>query len=381
MVLSTELRGEISQSKKCSMVIHSIMLFLRFTRGVRKMIYYDKEKKTYYVKFRYTDWAGKSKSTTKRGFATKKEAKNYEINFKRQAKGLPTMTVKQMSDELMESLKKRLKPASIRQKEMLYRLYVNKYLGDMQICDVTPNVVRSWQDNLPSDKSKETIAAANTVFCSLMNYAVKYHGLPSNPFTVTGKTGGHNKRTAFWEKAQFDEFIKVVNNKMYHAIFNLFFYSGLRRGELLALTADDVDLESNTISVNKSKDDYGRILPPKTKSSTRVITMPSFIMQELKEYRESLYEPPQEFFLTTYALLKWHFNKYKAMCNLPNISIHGLRHSHASYLIQKGLPITSISARLGHANSHTSLAIYSHMYADGDKTIANTLENEENSQM
>jgi len=335
---------------------------------------FDSKKKTYFCKFRYKNWDGKTKETTKRGFSTKREAKQYEVDFKRKAAGIPTMTVEQLVDILMASLRKRLKPASIRQKEMIYRLYVVEPLGSMAIADVTPQVIRSWQDNLPQ-KAPSTILAINTAFSSLLNYGVKFHGLASNPFQVAGKTGSAGKKIDFWEHEQFLKFIKIVDNKMYHAVFNLFYYSGLRRGELLALTVDDVDFENNTINVDKSMDDYGRVLPPKSKSSIRVVTLPDFIMNELKDWRETLKEPPKQFFLTSYAMLKVAFNKYRNMTDLPYISLHGLRHSHVSFLIKSGVPITGISSRIGHRNSQVTLSVYSHQYKSADKDIAKMLEN------
>lgn len=341
---------------------------------------YDEVHKTYYVTFRYTDWAGKSKTTTKRGFSTKREAVRYESEFKIKAAGLPTMTVRQLVDEMMESITKRLKPNSIRQKEMLYRLYIVKYLGDMQIAKITPRVIRGWQDNLPTNKSPATIQAANTAFKALLNYAVKYHSLPSNPFDIAGTTGSMRKRIEIWEASQFDEFLKVVDKPMYHAIFNLFFYSGLRRGELLALTDDDVDFKNNTIRVDKSMDDIGRVLPPKTKSSVREISIPQFVMDELRTFRDSFgEEAPKQFFPTTYALLKMYFTKYQKRTNLPHLSIHGLRHSHASYLIQNTqIPLPTLAKRLGHANANISLSVYSHCYKNSDADIAKMIDMQEN---
>jgi len=339
---------------------------------------YDEVKRTYFVTFRYMDWNGKSKTTTKRGFSTKREAARYERDFKVKAAGLPTMTVQELVNEMMESMRKRLKPNSIRQKDMLYRLYICNVLGHMQITKLTPKMIHDWQDNLPRDKSPATIQAANNVFRSLLNYAVKYHGLKSNPFDITGTTGSIRKRIQIWELDQFNEFLEVVDDPMYHAIFNLFFHSGLRRGELLALTLKDVDFEHNTINVDKSMDDSGRVLPPKSESSNRVIAMPKFVMRELKEWHDSLGEnPPDQFFITTYALLKWHFTKYQKKTNLPHLSLHGLRHSHVSHLIQHvSIPLPTLAQRLGHANAQITLSVYSHVYRNSDKSIADLLDEE-----
>jgi len=341
-------------------------------------INFDEKHKTYYVQFRYKNYAGKSVSTTRRGFPTKRAAKDEAIRIQLQAAGLPTVTVREMVEEMMASLKERLRPNSIRQKEMLYRIYICKKLGDMQIAKITPRVIRQWQDDLPKDKSPSTIAAINGAFSSLFTYAVKYYDLPGNPFKVTGKTGRPEKRDEFWEDEQFQVFISQVDKPLWHCVFNLVYYCGLRRGEVPPITIQDLDVEAETISINKSLDDEGRIGPPKH-NSNRVISLPKFLIDEILAYRQTLPEPPDRIFLISYAAMKVNFTKYLKRSGLPHITLHGLRHSHASHLIQLGVPITTISHRLGHANAAITLRVYSHVYQKSDKDVAKILQDTQNS--
>ena len=109
--------------------------------------YKDTEKKTWYVKFRYRDWTGKPSSTTKRGFRTKNEALAYERTFKENSKVTgANMTVSALVDSYMSTMKARLRPASLVQKESICRLYILPKLGDMPLSKITRAVIVHWQD-------------------------------------------------------------------------------------------------------------------------------------------------------------------------------------------------------------------------------------------
>ena len=85
----------------------------------------------------------------------------------------------------------------------------------------------------------------------------------------------------FWEFVEFKQFIAVVDDPLYKTFFSILYYSGARKGELLALTWADVDFEQNAIHINKTE--YNRkISKPKTKASNRIILLPSHAMNLLK---------------------------------------------------------------------------------------------------
>ena len=151
----------------------------------------------------------------------------------------------------------------------------------------------------------------------------------------------------------------------------------MRAGEFLALSLKDFNFEKNTISINKSFAHFDNsITTPKTESSTRVIAMPPTIMQDIKKYADSLYECPDRLFDVTEKKLIWNLKKYLKAAGLPPIKIHDLRHSHVSYLIHHGVPITTISKRLGHKSPQITLNTYSHMYLESESDVADLLEKE-----
>lgn len=185
----------------------------------------------------------------------------------------------------------------------------------------------------------------------------------------------------FWTKEEFDRFISCVSdNPLSKVVFNLFFYSGIREGELLALTLNDFDFKKNTVHITKN---YARqnstdlIMEPKTPKSKRLITLPFEIMQMVKDYAATLYNytPDARLFLTSKHSLSREMKRGCELSGVKKIRIHDLRHSHASLLIELGFSPLLISERLGHENVETTLNTYSHLYPNKHSEVAEILSN------
>lgn len=155
----------------------------------------------------------------------------------------------------------------------------------------------------------------------------------------------------------------------------------MRIGELLALTYKDFDFDKNIIHIIKTctrlfqKDIIG---PPKTPKSTRDVTMPLFLAETVKVYIQSLhaFEPSIRLFeITKYSLYK-EMKRVSFRSGVKEIRLHDLRHSHASYLIHRGIPIIAISQRLGHEKIETTLRTYAHLYPQDRDIIIDAIESD-----
>ena len=115
-------------------------------------------------------------------------------------------------------------------------------------------------------------------------------------------------------------------------------------------------------------------LTPKTEKSKRDITIHEELHQELIEYIDGMIigEDERLFYFTKHALLS-EFHRMSDKAGLPRIRVHDLRHSHASMLIDMGVPIIQISERLGHENVQTTLRIYSHMYPGKAREVSDQI--------
>ena len=142
------------------------------------------------------------------------------------------------------------------------------------------------------------------------------------------------------------------------------------------MTKDDIDFEENTITINKS---YQRIAgedivtEPKTPKSKRIIALPDFLCDELKEYISHIYDGERIFPFSKH-ILKRAMMRGCGKSGVKVIRIHDLRHSHASLLIELGFSPLLIAERLGHENIETTLNTYSHLYPHKQGELAQTLD-------
>ena len=210
---------------------------------------------------------------------------------------------------------------------------------------------------------------------------MKYYKLPSNPARVCGNMGKKNADSMqFWTVEEFNKFITAVEDKpVCKVAFELLFWTGMRSGELLALTLNDFDFEAQTVSINKNyarMKDEDLILEPKTPKSKRVITIPPFLCDIIKDYASKLYDykPDERLFQVTKHYLHHEMDRGCKKSKVKRIRIHDLRHSHASLLIEMGFSPLLISERLGHENIETTLQTYSHLYPNKHNEVADRLQ-------
>ena len=341
--------------------------------------YKDTEKGTWYVKFRYKDWQGHPRATTKRGFRTKKEALAYEADFQEQAKSQFKLTVKQLYDIYIEHEKSHVKPSTvIIVKNMLSR-HVVAPLGEMRLDTITPNIIRIWQNDLKSKElSPSTIKNINGYFSALLTFAVKYYNLPQNPFKITGSIGYSKKRTMFWTLEQFNKVIAAASQNpkevKYALMLKILFFSGMRYGELMALTFDDFDFRNNTISIVKGFMQGARqTSTPKSKS--RVIAMPALLMYDVRKYKSMLYDNESHPFAYKSEYFRKRLRAWSEKAGIPYIHIHSLRHSHITYLMHKNFPAPAIAYRVGDS-VETILRVYVHATKEDEmKILADLSEN------
>ena len=346
-------------------------------------VFKNKERSTWTAKFYYTEWTGKRKQKKKEGFPTKKAALDFENDFLNKCQTSVDITFKNLVEVYLDDCAARLKPTTIHSKTHIIYTKLIPYFGDLPISDIDVSTVRKWQNTLLSDEKNYSQTFLRTVhnqLSSVLNFAKKYYNLPNNPAALCGSMGKKKADSMqFWTPAEFNQFIAQVSNKPLSVVcFNLLFYSGMREGELLALTLNDFDFNNNTISITKS---YARlngqdlIQTPKTPKSRRTITMPPEVMEMVKDYASKLfdYSPTDRLFPTTKSYLAKEMERGSKAAGVKKIRIHDLRHSHASLLIEMGFSPLLISERLGHENVETTLSVYSHLYPNKHGEVAAAL--------
>jgi len=340
--------------------------------------YKMEQRGTWYCKFCYTDWSGAHKQKKKEGFRTKRDALDFEREFLVRSRNDCELQFRDVVKLYLEDCRPRLKPTTMRTKETMLRGQILPYFANCAVSKITPALIRSWQNELIRKGFAPTYQKAlHNQASSVFNFAVKYYRLSNNPCKLAGSIGKKQAEgMAIWTPAEFSRFLEGLGDKpASRAAFLLLFWTGIRSGELLALTAADFDFAAGTLSITKN---YARqsgedlILSPKTPKSRRVVTLPDFLVEALEGYVAA--RPEGRLFPKTKHFLYHEMQRGCGQAGLPPIRVHDLRHSHASFLIEKGFSPLLIAERLGHENIQTTLQIYSHLYPNKQQEVARQIQ-------
>ncbi|MGN8907018.1 tyrosine-type recombinase/integrase [Bacillota bacterium HCP28S3_F12] len=329
--------------------------------------------------------------------------------------------------------------------------------GSYYLPDITPLMVdkflRSFEtggrlDGKEGGYSAKTIAYIRCIFSSMLHYAVQYGLLQLNPCNQIRRNNRKveaPKKLKYFTPEQAGDFLNLLNTPIpvmskpstqkrngkvvniqsyftgcylnvqlkYKVAYNLLIFTGMRRGELLALKWSDIDFEHGIISINKamgSRVEDGHNVQyeksPKTSSGYRSVSIPASVLKMCKEYQQeqrrnimamgtawkgfrTLATIDQNFIFTQENgrqmckdTLSREFHRIINCYNLtvpeeqklPQIPLHGLRHTNATLLIANDADIKTVMNRLGHSDVSVTLGIYAHALQERDKKAADTLE-------
>ena len=219
---------------------------------------------------------------------------------------------------------------------------------------------------------------------AILNFATENYGWEENPSKEVKRMGKYDpavRKDDWWTIDEFEIFISQVNKKSkYYVIWNVLFYSGLRLGELLALTRNDISFVNNCIYVDET---YARlerkdiVTDPKTDASNRVIYLPVDIMDLLEEYlnKNPDIQGNDRIFQMSHRAVEKALERWIAKSNVRPISPHCLRHSHTAYLISLNeCSMSVISQRLGHSNEKITSLVYAHVYNRDAMDVASSMQ-------
>lgn len=342
---------------------------------------YKDNKGNWYVQFRYKDCMGKTKSTTKRGFRTKKEALEYERRYLDKSMCSLSMKLVDFVEVYFSDKKMELKSRTINNKRYMINKYIIPQLGEKEVNKISTADIVNWQKTISELGLSETYQRMlNNQIVALFTHATKVYELPKNPCKKISKIGKADARHIdYWTKEEFNQFIVSFDSKdKYIVLFDLLFWTGLRIGEALACTPQDFDFENRTVSVAKTfyrMEGKDIITTPKTEGSVREVLLPDFLNDEIKKYIERLYKYPkdQRIFPVTVRAVEAVMSRHIEKSGLRKIRLHDLRHSHASLLINNGFQPKAIAERLGHADVRMTLNKYSHLYPSEQQRLAQKL--------
>ena len=350
-------------------------------------VFKNEDNGTWYVMARYVNWKGERKQKCKRGFATKKEAQEWERMFQLQNSSDLDMSFEAFTELYIRDVKNRLKENTWLTKEHIIRTKILPFFGKLKISEISTKEIITWQNEMLAyrDEKKKPysqtyLKTLHNQLSAIFNHAVRYYELRSNPAAKVGNMGSEEHREMlFWTKEEYKKFaFEMMDKPVSFYAFEMLYWCGIREGELLALTPADFDFERGTVKISKT---YQRlkgqdvITSPKTKKSNRTIQMPDFLCQEMQEFFKMQYglKKKDRIFTVTKSYLHHEMDRGAKAAGVKRIRIHDLRHSHISLLIDMGFSAVAIADRVGHESIEITYR-YAHLFPSKQKEMASRLD-------
>lgn len=301
-------------------------------------------------------------------------------------------TIHQLFTEYIATKQHDVRKTTVHKYEKEYDLYIKPKLENVKLCKLTIPLLQKWKSYIEGlEIGLTTRNHAYATLRILLNYAVRMEYIPKNPLTALGcfKDADYSKtEIMYYTASEFLSYIDTIRQYAekrevecrnlsewdFYVFFNIAFYTGMRKGEILALKWSDI--EDEYISVRRSiqqkvKGEEDIETPPKSKSSIRTLQVPLPLMKVLNEHRERQKHIGQ--FTEDYRICggqqcikggslgdKNRF--YAGLSGQKRIRVHDFRHSHVSVLANEGINIQEIARRLGHAKVEITWNTYSHLY-------------------
>lgn len=366
---------------------------------------WTKDGRSYYFRTYYTDVYGNKKQKESKLYKTKIEAKDAEAEFLIKIK---------MSDETDKSINfetvywewLNLKRHSIKS-STYYGLkhrtekHILSFFKKYKLHSIKINIINNWLENM---KNKElSLEYINTIISYLKElfvYAKENYEFDNkvvnkiHKYKIEVSNKNNESEWNFWTYEEFNDFIQNVDNNFYYLIFNFLYFTGLRSGEMIALTWNDVDFTNKTLNINKTftnkvEDQIYAITDPKTKKANRIIDLDDNLIEILKEHYEkekNIYKFDKNMFIfgnikyVSPTTLARNLNKYIKKAkkntnpNLKRITLHGFRHSHASLLFDLGCDEYDVAERLGDS-IEVVIKIYYHMFPNKKSRTIKAINN------
>lgn len=360
-----------------------------------------KDNRSWYFKSYKKDFNGKNKAYKSKRYLTKKEAQEAEAIFILKRDNPVNKPFKLVAKDYLDYFKTIKKESTYYSYCQAYALHISPYFDKFNIIDINVSHIKEWSEILI--KKNYSIGYLNDIYIILNNifeYAVKFYGIQSNPAKIFGRFKLKSediikdKSLKYITLEDFNKFISVIDDQLWKTFFIFLYYTGMRKGEVQALTWEDIDFTTKEITVNKTltvkssevykitstKNEINRKIKM-SKVLTEALLTYKKVVSQYTDFNENWFVFGNSRFLPQTTIYRWK-DYYFKLSGVAPITLHEFRHSHVSLLISEYIKtgqtdtakfFVMMSNRMGHS-IEVMQRVYLHLFPDVQDEIVDILD-------
>ncbi len=319
----------------------------------------------------------------------KSHAELAQSDYIKKSKQLEPVTFDEVFNEYLNQKKMTVKHSSWYDIESVYNAHIQPTFGNVRLDRITPTTIVSWQKSLliKTFKGKEysnaQLSKIQKYLKAMFNWAYLHDLIdkdPSKSMKPVKRYEIKKNTIVILNPEEFKQFVSIVDDPVYETLYQVLYWCGLRLGEAMALTFDDVDFSNGTIRVSKTYNfKFREVTPPKTKNSYRVVEMPSMVVKKIRSlisYYSGKYEHDGSsplFGEYAYRTMSRRLEHWIKESYSPVFTHHDLRHSCVSLLANAGFNDFQAAKRMGHDVKMFN-ETYGHLFESKQKEMTKAME-------
>jgi len=343
---------------------------------------------------------GKRKQIRRRGFKSKRDALDALQELQQKVKEQEYVwsnseTVSSFVQKWLETERKlECEEATYYNNQLYFKNHVQQTIGKIKLQTLDSLTCQKFVNKMhEKGYARNTIERVTTMLKLAFDRAVVHRIISQNPMRLVKLPKKIKRELKVWTAEEVRKFLEYTQDHRYFCIYALALFTGMRKGEILALRWRDIDFPNRMLYVNQTLVNYGKTIKTgaKTSSGVRAISIPESLIDILLEQKRKYIQLQQEIKekfvdmdLVIFNLangkqvfpanLTKTYIKHVKESGLPYITFHALRHTHATLLIEKNVNVKLISDRLGHSKISVTLDVYSHVTTSMQREVADQIE-------
>lgn len=288
------------------------------------------------------------------------------------------MTVGGYLDKWLTAIKDTVRIGTWKQYEMIVRIHIKPTLGTVKLDKLNALQVQSfYRERLDAGLSPRRVQYVHVTIRKALKDAVKWRLIPYNVADAVTPPRPTKPEITPLSAEQVKVLLAAARGDRLEALYTLAVTTGMRIGEMFGLKWSDVDLEAGILRVRRTVAADGTVNAPKTASSRRTVRLSRLATRSLSKHPRTAEWVFASAAGTPVGICNFHKNSWRPLlqrAGLPHARVHDLRHTAATLMLSRGVPVKVVSEMLGHADVSTTLSIYAHVLPDMQGGAASAMD-------